>query len=52
MIRQPGSDDSTPTPEELRARVEGTREELGMEVEEAVSKTADVKNRRRPRRPS
>ncbi|EFE85103.1 predicted protein [Streptomyces albidoflavus] len=43
MIRQPGSDDSTPTPEELRARVEGTREELGMEVEEAAGKTADVK---------
>ncbi|PBO27237.1 hypothetical protein CLM84_26845 [Streptomyces albidoflavus] len=43
MIRQPGSDDSTPTPEELRARVEGTREELGMEVEEAAGTTADVK---------
>ncbi|MFD4988531.1 DUF3618 domain-containing protein [Streptomyces sp. NPDC058374] len=42
MTRQPGSDDSTPTPEELRHQVEGTREELGMTVE-ALAAKADVK---------
>ncbi|MFF8563688.1 DUF3618 domain-containing protein [Streptomyces albidoflavus] len=42
MSPQAGNDDSTPTPEELREQVEGTREELGMTVE-ALAAKADVK---------
>ncbi|WP_370417992.1 DUF3618 domain-containing protein [Streptomyces sp. QH1-20] len=45
MTINPQDNEPTPTPEELRARVEGTREELGRTVE-ALAAEADVKSRR------
>lgn len=44
MTINPQDNEPTPTPEELRARVEGTREELGRTVE-ALAAKADVKSR-------
>ncbi|MHA6757684.1 DUF3618 domain-containing protein [Streptacidiphilus sp. PAMC 29251] len=48
MSTGPENENSTPTPEELREMVEGTREELGQTVAELAAK-ADVKARAKDR---
>lgn len=46
MTGKPNNGADAPTPEELRERVEGTREELGQTIEELAAKV-DVKARAR-----